>query len=70
MNPKMRKLLKNNAFQSILSSLLCIIIGLIIGFIVLLCINPSGAFEGIMDLIKNFLTIRMPESHSNTLAAL
>ena len=36
MNPKMRKLLKNNAFQSILSSLLCIIIGLIIGFIVLL----------------------------------
>ena len=54
MNPKMRKLLKNNAFQSILSSLLCIIIGLIIGFIVLLCINPSGAFEGIMDLIKNF----------------
>lgn len=54
MNPNMRKLLKNKAFQSILSSVLCIIIGLIIGFIVLLCINPSGAFEGIMDLIKNF----------------
>ena len=55
MNLKMRTLLKNNAFQAILSSLLCILGGLIIGFIVLLFINPGGAWEGITDLIKNFM---------------
>ena len=50
----MKKLLKNNGVQSLLASLLCIILGLVIGYIVLLFINPSGAFEAILDVIKNF----------------
>ena len=37
--------LKNPAFQSILTSLLCIVLGLLIGYIVLLMINPAGAGE-------------------------
>ena len=50
----MKKLIKNNGVQSFLASLLCIIVGLFIGYIVLLFINPSGAFEAILDVIKNF----------------
>ncbi|MBQ4650863.1 MAG: ABC transporter permease [Firmicutes bacterium] len=58
MNLKMRALLKNNAFQAIASSLLCIIGGLIIGFIVLVFINADGAWEGITDLVKNFFNYK------------
>ncbi len=42
--------------QSILAALLCILLGLLIGFLVLLAINPAGAGEGIMAIVKNFLT--------------
>ena len=40
-----KSLLKNPSFQSILTSLICIVLGLFIGFIVLLLINPAGAGE-------------------------
>ena len=40
---KKQKLLRNNGFQTVLASLICIIIGLIIGFGVLLIISPAGA---------------------------
>ena len=39
----MRKVLKNEGVQAFLASLICILIGLLIGDIVLLFINPSGA---------------------------
>ena len=45
---------KNNAVQSLLASLLCIVLGLLIGYVVLLFINPGGAGEAIMAVIKNF----------------
>ena len=54
MKNKLRSIAKSNAFQSIIASLLCIIVGLIIGFIVLLIIKPDGAWKGITDLLKNF----------------
>ena len=38
-----RNPLKSNAVQSLLASLICILLGLLIGYIVLLFINPSGA---------------------------
>ena len=47
---------KRPAVQSIIASLVCVILGLLIGFIVLLIIKPDGAFKGITDLIKNFFT--------------
>ena len=46
---------KNAAVQSLLASLICIALGLLIGYIVLLFINPAGAAEAIMAVIKNFL---------------
>ena len=49
-----KNILKNNAVQSLLASLLCIVLGLLIGYVVLLFINPGGAGEAIMAVIKNF----------------
>ena len=51
----MKKILKNQAVQSLLASLLCILAGLLIGYIVLLFINPAGAWEAIVTVVKNFL---------------
>ena len=50
----MKRILKNNAVQSLLASLACIIVGLLIGYIVLLFINPAGAWDAILTVIKNF----------------
>ena len=52
-----KSLLKNPSFQSILTSLLCIILGLLIGYIVLLLINPAGAGEAIKTILLNFLML-------------
>ena len=43
------------AVQSIVASILCIIVGLLIGYIVLLMINPAGASHAIISLLKNYL---------------
>ena len=50
-----KNILKNDGVQSLLASLICVLLGLLIGFIVLLFINPSGAGEAILAVIKNFL---------------
>jgi simple sugar transport system permease protein len=55
MNEK-KSLLKNPSFQAILTSLVCIILGLLIGYIVLLLINPSGAGKAIWTILINFLS--------------
>lgn len=51
-----RSLLKNKGVQSLVASLLCILLGLLIGFIVLLVINPAGAWGAITTIVKNFWT--------------
>ena len=56
MNRQKTPLLRNNAVQSLLASLLCILIGLLIGYIVLLAINPAGAGEAVKTIVENFLT--------------
>ena len=50
-----KNLLKNNGMQTLLASLICVFLGLLIGFVVLLFINPNGAGEAILAVIKNFL---------------
>ncbi len=44
------------AVQSISASVLCIVLGLLIGFLVLLVINPGGAANAIVTILKNFMT--------------
>ncbi len=51
----MKNLMKKPAVQALVASLICIVLGLLIGYIVLLFINPAGAGEAIVAVVKNFL---------------
>ena len=67
-----KNLIKNPSFQAILTSLICIVLGLLIGFIVLLLINPAGAGEAIKTILINFMSrsssIARMKALGNTLA--
>lgn len=54
MKTKRQPILRNNAFQALVASLLCILLGLLIGYLVLLFINPDGAWKAITTVVKNF----------------
>ncbi|MGN0312288.1 MAG: ABC transporter permease [Lachnospiraceae bacterium] len=54
-NNKLENLLRNDGFQTIIASLLCILIGILVGYVVLLIINPAGAGNAITAILKNFL---------------
>ena len=45
---KRKSLLRSDSFQTLLTSLLCIILGVAIGYVVLLIINPAGAWKSII----------------------
>ena len=57
-----KNIFKSGGFQSLLASLLCIVLGLFLGYLVLLLINPAGAGEAILTVIKNFMTYNRPAS--------
>ena len=54
MERKQISFLRKPAVQTLLASLICILLGLLIGFIVLLLINPSGAWNALQTIILNF----------------
>ena len=56
MEAKRTPFLKKSGVQTLLASLICIFLGVLIGYIVLLCINPAGAWDAIMAVLKNFMT--------------
>ncbi len=47
-------LFKKNGVQTLVSSLVCIVLGMIIGYLALLIINAEGAGEAIISVIKDF----------------
>lgn len=51
---KRQNIFKNNAVQSLIASMICILLGLLVGYIVLLFINPEGAGKAILTVMKNF----------------
>lgn len=51
---------RSDGLQSLLVSLLCIVLGLLVGFVVLLIINPAGAWDSIVEVLKNFLHYNRP----------
>lgn len=67
-----KSFLQREGVQAVLSSLICILVGLLIGFLVLLAINPAGAGEAIVTILLNFLTRSTPlavmKGLGNTLA--
>ena len=60
MKEEKKSILMKPGVQSVLASLICILIGLLIGYIVLLCINPAGATTAIISILKNFLYFPRP----------
>ena len=56
MKKEKKSLLANDGVQTLLASLLCIVAGLIIGYLVLLIINPAGAGGAISAILKNYMT--------------
>ena len=54
MKKQKHSLLHHDGFQTLLSSLMCILGGLIVGYLVLLLIEPKGAFEAIIAVMKSF----------------
>ncbi len=54
MNKEKYSFLKKPAVQSLVASLICILLGLLIGYIVLLFIDYRGATKAILVIIKNF----------------
>ena len=51
---KKNNLLRNSGLQSMLASVMCILVGLLVCYIALLIINAEGAWEAITTIIKNY----------------
>ena len=58
---------KKPGVQTLVSSLICIAVGLFVGFIILLIINPSGAGKAIMTILLNFMTRATPAARMKLL---
>ena len=54
MKKEKTSLIRSDGFQTLLASLVCIIGGIFAGYIALLIIEPSGAFEAICAVLKSF----------------
>ena len=48
-------LIRKDGVQTLLASLICVLGGLLVGYIVLLLIEPSGALDAILAVMKSFL---------------
>ena len=58
----MKKILRSSLFQSILTSMICIALGMFVGYVVLLLIEPNGAWDAISAVGKNFLGFSREET--------
>ena len=54
MKNEKNSLIRSDGFQTLLASLICILGGILVGYIALLIIEPSGAFEAIIAVLKSF----------------
>lgn len=58
---KLKTFLKSESFKSIASAILCALVGILLGFIVLLLINAEHAPKAISVILKNFLYYKRPQ---------
>ena len=58
-------LLKKEATKTIVTSLWCALLGLILGFIILLCINAKEAAYGMTSVLGNYLIFTNPQDRLN-----
>ena len=52
---KKNNLLRNSGLQSLIASLMCILVGLLVGYVALLIINAEGAWKAITTICENFM---------------
>ena len=52
---KIKTAVASDSFKSILSAVICALVGIIVGFIILLIINAQHAPKAISVILKNFL---------------
>ena len=57
-----KNILKSEGVQAVIASLICVVLGVFVGYVILLIINPDGAFEAIVAVLKNFMTYSRPDS--------
>ena len=60
-NNTRESMLRKPGLQTLFASLVCILLGLLVGYIALLIINPSGAGDAIISVVKNFWAYSKPE---------
>ena len=58
-------LLKKEATKTVVASLWCALLGLILGFIILLCINAKEASYGMTSVLGNYLIFSSPQDRLN-----
>ena len=58
-------LLKKDATKTVITSLWCALLGLILGFIILLCINAKEAAYGMTSVLGNYLVFSSPQDRLN-----
>ena len=58
-------LLKKEATKTVVASLWCALLGLILGFIILLCINAKEASYGMTSVLGNYLIFSNPQDRLN-----
>ena len=54
MKNEKKSLIRSESFQTLLASLVCVLGGLVVGYIALLIIEPSGAWRAITAVMKSF----------------
>ena len=54
MKKEKTSLIRRDSFQTLLASLACILGGILVGYVALLIIEPSGAFTAILAVLKSF----------------
>ena len=64
---KQVSMMRRPSVQTLVSSLLCILLGMLIGFIALLIINPAGAGDAMLDIVRNFLNYSKPTTQMKNL---
>ena len=58
MSNKFKTALASDTFKSIISAVICALVGILVGFIILLIINAEHAPKAISVILKNFMYYR------------
>lgn len=67
--PKMLTFIKKEGTQTVISSILCALLGILLGYIVLLCINAENAGKAMGQYLKTLATFRQTHDLKSIISA-